>query len=219
MEESLHILRDYGVYETEKEQGLASRLDRALQQPEKAEICKVTSTSDALSHLSIAIGDEKLSAEGLTLNPFDKKEFNVKAKIFSPCRSILRDDGKRVDMRFVGFDAYKRGQIKKVGSIIVLKADVDTVSRWPFRSKSTVRDIEWGENCTYGAYVTSDDAKWFRMLHREADNDEPSSVPLKLEVIDPRGEKVVELNTELERFLREHEFYVQDYHKHYGPLR
>lgn len=218
MEKSLRILGDYSVFETKK-QGLASRLERALQQPEKVEICKVTSPSDILNHLSIAIGDEKLSDEELTLNPFDKKEFNVEAKIFSPCRSILRDDGKWVDMRFVGFDAYKRGQTEKVGSIIVLKADVDTVSRWPFRSRLTVRDIEWGENCTYGAYVMSDDAKWFRMSHREADNDEPSSVPLKLEVIDPRDERAVELDTELEEFLREHEFYVQDYHKHYGPLR
>ena len=77
MEKSWQIFGDYGVYETEKEQGLFPRLERALQKPDKVENCRVIVPSAPLRQLSIVIGNKELSEKRLTLNntPFNKPRF------------------------------------------------------------------------------------------------------------------------------------------------
>lgn len=110
MEKSWQIFGDYGVYETEKEQGLFPRLERALQKPDKVENCRVIVPSAPLRQLSIVIGNKELSEKRLTLNHtlFDEPKFGVTAKLFDPHGSIMRDDGEVVNMEVVGFDAYER---------------------------------------------------------------------------------------------------------------
>lgn len=223
MEKSWQIFGDYGVYETEKEQGLFPRLERALQKPDKVENCRVIVPSAPLRQLSIVIGNKELSEKRLTLNntPFSEPRFDVTANLFYPHGSIMRDDGEVVNMEVVGFDAYERegtGDIcysdyyqdwgrrkKKIGSVIVFKADVQSVSWWRRRSKLTVQDMKWGENCAYGACVTPNNIKWFRISCKDAEGKDLNPLFPDVEILSSEDERVAEANAELEEFLQERE--------------
>ena len=160
---------------------------------------------------------------GLTLNntPFSEPRFDVTANLFYPHGSIMRDDGEVVNMEVVGFDAYERegtGDIcysdyyqdwgrrkKKIGSVIVFKADAQSVSWWHRRSKLTAQDMKWGENCAYGACVTPNNIKWFRISCKDTEGKDLNPLFPDVEILSSEDERVAELNAELEEFLQERE--------------
>ena len=182
MEKSWQIFGDYGVYETEKEQGLFPRLERALQKPDKVENCRVIVPSAPLRQLSIVIGNKELSEKRLTLNntPFSEPRFDVTAKLFNPYRQIKRKDGKVVSMSVITFDAYERKGTGRrcyseyynsysrekylIDSVIILKADEGLADK----SELTAQDIEWDENCYCGGVYTGEfaDITWFSISHK-----------------------------------------------------
>lgn len=65
--------------------------------------------------------------------------------------------------------------------------------------------MKWGGNCAYGACVTPNNIKWFRISCKDAEGKDLNPLFPDVEILSSEDERVAELNAELEEFLQERE--------------
>lgn len=125
----------------------------------------------------------------------------------------------------VAFDVYKDVHIGKdgarAGSVLLFKLSANLIDEPA--PDMTAKDLAWGENCSYGAFVDDSSITYFEFARaggdvvraevRRKDPTEESGQSVEMQVVEPRGEwykiqkisssskEAIELDQEMEKFI------------------
>lgn len=179
-------------------------------------------SENALSRLSWALG--KVFEVNLASGPCDA----VKVKLFNPHERVADNSfvvPMEVNTSVVALDACGPGSVgrdgSKVGSILLFKVAGNLIKE-PAPG-ITAKDLVWGENCLFGAFVDGDAINYFEITQtngdvvqsevRRKDPTEESGQSVEIQVVKPgqdqlivqklpsSSDEVFELEQELDKFM------------------
>lgn len=152
----------------------------------------------------------------------------VKVKLFNPHERVVDNSlvvPMEVNTSVVALDAYGPGSVgrdgSKVGSILLFKVAGNLIKE-PAPG-ITAKDLAWGENCVFGAFVDGDAINYFEIAQtsgdvvqselRRKDPTEESGQSVEMQVVKPgqdqlivqklpsSSDEVFELEQELDKFM------------------
>lgn len=152
----------------------------------------------------------------------------VSIKLFNPHECVVNSSNAipvEVSTSVVALDAHELGSIKrdgpKVGSILLFKVAGNLINE--SAPDITAKDLAWGENCTYGAFVNGDAINYFEITQtsgdvvqselRRKDPTEESGQSVEMQVVKPGQDQLIvnklspssneafELEQELDKFM------------------
>lgn len=152
----------------------------------------------------------------------------ISAKLFKPHESIVDSSNiipVEVGTSVVAFDVYEDVHIGKdgarAGSVLLFKLSANLIDE-PAPDMAA-KDLAWGENCSYGAFVDDSSITYFEFARaggdvvraevRRKDPTEESGQSVEMQVVEPRGEwykiqkisssskEAIELDQEMEKFI------------------
>ena len=152
----------------------------------------------------------------------------ISAKLFKPHESIVDSSNiipVEVSTSAVAFDVYKDASFRKdgvrAGSVLLFKLSANLIDEPA--PDMTAKDLAWGENCSYGAFVDDSSITYFEFARaggdvvraevRRKDSTEESGQSVEMQVVEPRGEwyeiqkisssskEAIELDQEMEKFI------------------
>lgn len=205
--------------EKERAQAVGAILDR----PDRNEANTIGFLSkNALSRLSWALG--RVFEVNLASGSCD----TVKVKLFNPHERVVDNSlvvPMEVNTSVVALDAYRPGSVgrdgSKVGSILLFKVAGNLIKE-PAPG-ITAKDLAWGENCVFGAFVDGDAINYFEIAQtsgdvvqselRRKDPTEESGQSVEAQVVTPGQDRLIvnelssssnealELEQELDKFI------------------
>ena len=172
------------------------------------------------SMLNVSL-DLELSPKFIGSNP-------ISAKLFKPHESVVDSSNiipVEVSTSVVAFDVYEDVHIRKdgvrAGSILLFKLSANLIDEPA--PDMTAKDLAWGDNCSYGAFVEDNSITYFEFARaggdvvraevRRKDPTEESGQSVEMQVVEPRGEwykiqkisssskEAIELDREMEKFI------------------
>ena len=188
------------------------------------------------SNINTLINQDSLSRLGgmlsvsldLELSPKFIGSSPISAKLFKPYESVVDSSNiipVEVGTSVVAFDVYEDVHIGKdgarAGSVLLFKLSANLIDEpAPYM---TAKDLAWGENCSYGAFVDDSSITYFEFARaggdvvraevRRKDPTEESGQSVEMQVVEPRGEwykiqkisssskEAIELDQEMEKFI------------------
>lgn len=152
----------------------------------------------------------------------------VSVKLFNPHERVVDNSlvvPMEVNTSVVALDAYGPGSVgrdgAKVGSILLFKLSANLINESV--PDMTAKDLAWGENCVFGAFVDSDAINYFEIAQtsgdvvqselRRKDPTEESGQSVEMQVVKPGQDQLIvqnlasssdeafELEQELEKFM------------------
>ena len=201
-------------------------ISEILDQPDGYEDNKIDSIGrkDPLSDLSRMLG----LAFNIGLSPKSLSKYTTSAKLFNPHESVVDSSNAipvEVHTSVVAFDVYKDVHFRKdgvrAGSVLLFKLSANLIDEPA--PDMTAKDLAWGENCSYGAFVDDSSITYFEFARaggdvvraevRRKDSTEESGQSVEMQVVEPRGEwceiqkisssskEAIELDQEMEKFI------------------
>jgi len=181
-----------------------------------------------LNSMTIPVLGMGLSPKLLGRSTIDAKLFNPHERVDVPSSSTPME----VSTSVVAFDAYKGVSIEqdgaKAGSILLFKLSANLIGE-PV-TDITAKDLAWGENCSYGAFVDNKGIRYFGItrtsggtIHAESrrkDLIEESGQFVETQVVTSKGdqltlrelssssEEAIELDQEMEKFIQSRQWAV-----------
>ena len=197
-----------------------------LDQPDGYEESNINTltNNDSLSRLN-----NMLSVNlGLRLSPDLRDSYPIRVNLFKPHESIVDSSNVmpvEVSTSVVAFDVYEDVHIGKdgarAGSVLLFKLSANLIDEPA--PDMTAKDLAWGENCSYGAFVDDSSITYFEFARaggdavraevRRKDPTEESGQSVEMQVVEPRGEwyriqkisssskEAIELDQEMEKFI------------------
>lgn len=221
---NLNSLADEAFRRTE-EKRRARAIGEILDQPDGYEDNEIDSIvrKDSLSDLDRTLG----LAFNIGLSPNSFK-YTTSAKLFNPHESVVDSSNiipVEVSTSAVAFDVYKDVHFRKdgvrAGSVLLFKLSANLIDEPA--PDMTAKDLAWGENCSYGAFVDDSSITYFEFARaggdvvraevRRKDSTEESGQSVEMQVVEPRGEwceiqkisssskEAIELDQEMEKFI------------------
>ncbi len=214
------------AFRRNEEKEKAQAVGKILDQPDGREESNIDAINrrNPLSHLSIAL--DKVFEAGLS--PRYLGTGSVDAKLFNPHERV--DDDSlglpiEVSTSVVAFDAYGPASLRedgvKVGSILLFKLSANLTGE--SAPDMTAKDLAWGENCTYGAFVDGGTINYFEIAQtsgdvvqselRRKDSTEENGQSVEMQVVKPGKDRLIvqklssssdeafELEQELDKFI------------------
>lgn len=188
------------------------------------------------SNINTLINQDSLSRLGgmlsvsldLELSPKFIGSSPISAKLFKPHESVVDSSNiipVEVGTSVVAFDVYEDVHIGKdgarAGSVLLFKLSANLIDEPA--PDMTAKDLAWGENCSYGAFVDDSSITYFEFARaggdvvraevRRKDSTEESGQSVEMQVVEPRGEwceiqkisssskEAIELDQEMEKFI------------------
>lgn len=188
------------------------------------------------SNIDTMLGKDSLSRFGsmlnsslnLRLSPEFISSKPISAKLFKPHESVVDSSNiipVEVSTSAVAFDVYKDVHFRKdgvkAGSVLLFKLSANLIDEPA--PDMTAKDLAWGENCSYGAFVDDSSITYFEFARaggdvvraevRRKDSTEESGQSVEMQVVEPRGEwyeiqkisssskEAIELDQEMEKFI------------------
>lgn len=217
---NLNSLADEAFRRTE-EKRRARAIGEILDQPDGYEDNEIDSIvrKDSLSDLDRTLG----LAFNIGLSPNSFK-YTTSAKLFNPHESVVDSSNAilvEVHTSVVAFDVYKDVHFRRAGSVLLFKLSANLIDEPA--PDMTAKDLAWGENCSYGAFVDDSSITYFEFARaggdvvraevRRKDSTEESGQSVEMQVVEPRGEwceiqkisssskEAIELDQEMEKFI------------------
>ncbi len=211
------------AFRRNKEKERAQVVGEILDRPDRNEENTIGFLSDnALSRLSWVLG--RVFEVNLASGACD----TVKVKLFNPHERVVDNSlvvPMEVNTSVVALDAYGPGSVgrdgSKVGSILLFKVAGNLIKE-PAPG-ITAKDLAWGENCVFGAFVDSDAINYFEIAQtsgdvvqselRRKDPTEESGQSVEAQVVTPGQDRLIvnelssssnealELEQELDKFI------------------
>lgn len=222
---NLDILANEAFRRTE-EKRRARAIGEILDQPDGYEDNEIDSIvrKDSLSDLDRMLG----LAFDIGISPKFLSNYIISAKLFKPHESIVDSSNiipVEVGTSVVAFDVYEDVHIGKdgarAGSVLLFKLSANLIDEPA--PDMTAKDLAWGENCSYGAFVDDSSITYFEFARaggdvvraevRRKDPTEESGQSVEMQVVEPRGEwykiqkisssskEAIELDQEMEKFI------------------
>ena len=222
---NLNSLADEAFRRTE-EKRRARAIGEILDQPDGYEDNEIDSIvrKDSLSDLDRMLG----LAFDIGISPKFLSNYIISAKLFKPHESIVDSSNiipVEVGTSVVAFDVYEDVHIGKdgarAGSVLLFKLSANLIDEPA--PDMTAKDLAWGENCSYGAFVDDSSITYFEFARaggdvvraevRRKDPTEESGQSVEMQVVEPRGEwykiqkisssskEAIELDQEMEKFI------------------
>lgn len=211
------------AFRRSEEKARAQVVGEILDHPDGCEEGNINPFSvNALSRLSSAL--EKAFDVSLSPSVCD----TISVKLFSPHERVADDSfvvPMEVNTSVVALDAYGPGSVwedgPKVGSILLFKVAGSLVKE--SAPDITAKDLAWGDNCAFGAFVNGDAINYFEITQTSGDvvqselrrNDptEENGQSVEIQVVKPgedqfivnelssSSNEVFELEQELDKFI------------------
>ena len=211
------------AFRRNKEKERAQVVGEILDHPDRNEENTIGFLSDnALSRLSWVLG--KVFEVNLASGACD----TVKVKLFNPHERVADNSfvvPMEVNTSVVALDAYGPGSVGRdgvrVGSVLLFKLSTNLIDE-PVPDM-TAKDLAWGENCVFGAFVDSDAINYFAIAQTSGDvvqselrrNDptEENGQSVEMQVVKPGQDQLIvqnlasssdeafQLEQELEKFM------------------
>lgn len=211
------------AFRRNEEKEKAQAVGEILDYPDGCEKSNINFLSNnPLSRLSRAL--EKAFEAGLSPSACD----TVSVKLFNPHERVVDNSlvvPMEVNTSVVALDAYGPGSVgrdgAKVGSILLFKLSAHLIDE-PVPDM-TAKDLAWGENCVFGAFVDSDAINYFEIAQtsgdvvqselRRKDPTEESGQSVEAQVVTPGQDQLIvqklpsssdeafELEQELDKFI------------------
>lgn len=222
---NLNSLADEAFRRTE-EKRRARAIGEILDQPDGYEDNEIDSIvrKDSLSDLDRMLG----LAFNIGISPKSLSKYTTSAKLFNPHESVVDSSNAipvEVHTSVVAFDVYKDASFRKdgvrAGSVLLFKLSANLIDEPA--PDMTAKDLAWGENCSYGAFVDDSSITYFEFARaggdvvraevRRKDSTEESGQSVEMQVVEPRGEwceiqkisssskEAIELDQEMEKFI------------------
>lgn len=222
---NLNSLADEAFRRTE-EKRRARAIGEILDQPDGYEDNEIDSIvrKDSLSDLDRMLG----LAFNIGISPKSLSKYTTSAKLFNPHESVVDSSNiipVEVGTSVVAFDVYEDVHIGKdgarAGSVLLFKLSANLIDEPA--PDMTAKDLAWGENCSYGAFVDDSSITYFEFARaggdvvraevRRKDSTEESGQSVEMQVVEPRGEwceiqkisssskEAIELDQEMEKFI------------------
>lgn len=214
------------AFRRNEEKEKAQAVGKILDQPDGCEESNIDAINrrNPLSHLSVAL--DKVFEAGLS--PRYLGTGSVDAKLFNP-HECVDDDSLglpiEVSTSVVAFDAYGPASLRedgvKAGSILLFKLSANLTGE--SAPDMTAKDLAWGENCTYGAFVDGGTINYFEIAQtsgdvvqselRRKDSTEENGQSVEMQVVKPGKDRLIvqklssssdeafELEQELDKFI------------------
>ena len=188
------------------------------------------------SNINTMLGKDPLSRFGsmldnslnLRLSPDFRGNYPIRANLFKPHESIVDSSNVmpvEVSTSVVAFDIYKYTHFSedgvRAGSVLLFKLSSNLIDEPA--PDMTAKDLAWGDNCSYGAFVEDNSITYFKFARaggdvvraevRRKDPTEESGQSVEMQVVEPRGEwykiqkisssskEAIELDQEMEKFI------------------
>lgn len=211
------------AFRRNKEKERAQVVGEILDYPDGCEESNINFLSDnPLSRLSRAL--KKAFEVGLSPSVCD----TVSVKLFNPHERVVDNSlvvPMEVNTSVVALDAYGSGSVgrdgSKVGSILLFKVAGNLIEE--SAPDITAKDLAWGENCVFGAFVDGDATNYFEIAQtssdvvqsevRRKDPTEENGQSVEIQVVKPgqdqlivqklssSSDEVFELEQELDKFM------------------
>ena len=197
-----------------------------LDQPDGYEESNINTltNNDSLSRLN-----NMLSVNlGLRLSPDLRDSYPIRVNLFKPHESIVDSSNVmpvEVSTSVVAFGVYKHvyssESAVRAGSVLLFKLSANLIDEPA--PDMTAKDLAWGENCSYGAFVDDSSITYFEFARaggdvvrsevRRKDPTEESGQSVEMQVVEPREEwykiqkisssskEAIELDQEVEKFI------------------
>ena len=156
------------AFRRSEEKARAQAVSAILDRPDRNEANTIGFLSEnTLSRLSWAL--ERVFEVNLASGPCD----TVKVKLFNPHQCVKDNPSTlpvEVHTSVVACDAYaawEKNKAKVIGSILLFKLSANLIND-PVPDM-TAKDLVWGENCTYGAFVNGDAINYFEITQTSGD--------------------------------------------------
>ena len=178
-------------------------VDEILDRPDGCEKGSVEAITmrNPLSHLNSAL--ENVFAVRISPKYYDDA---VNVKLFNPHERVVDSSNViplEVNTSVVAFDAYRRVCIEsagvKVGSILLFKLSAN-INGEP-APYMTAKDLVWGNNCLYGAFMDGSAISYFEIVQtsgdvveaelRRKDQTEESGQSVEMQVVKPGRDQLV----------------------------
>ena len=188
------------------------------------------------SNINTMFGKDSLSRFGsmldnslnLRLSPDFRGNYPIRANLFKPHESIVDSSNiipVEVSTSAVAFDVYKDASFRKdgvrAGSVLLFKLSANLIDEPA--PDMTAKDLAWGENCSYGAFVDDSSITYFEFARaggdvvraevRRKDSTEESGQSVEMQVVEPgkarraiqklssSSKEAIELDQEMEKFI------------------
>ena len=197
-----------------------------LDQPDGYEDNEIDSIvrKDSLSDLDRMLG----LAFDIGISPKFLSNYIISAKLFKPHESIVDSSNiipVEVGTSVVAFDVYEDVHIGKdgarAGSVLLFKLSSNLIDEPA--PDMTAKDLAWGDNCSYGAFVDDSSITYFEFARaggdvvraevRRKDPTEESGQSVEMQVVEPgkarraiqklssSSKEAIELDQEMEKFI------------------
>lgn len=201
-------------------------ISEILDQPDGYEESNINTlvNQDSLSRLGSMLSvslDLELSPKFIGSSP-------ISAKLFKPHESVVDSSNiipVEVGTSVVAFDVYEDVHIGKdgarAGSVLLFKLSANLIDEPA--PDMTAKDLAWGDNCSYGAFVEDNSITYFKFARaggdvvraevRRKDPTEESGQSVEMQVVEPgkarraiqklssSSKEAIELDQEMEKFI------------------
>ena len=188
------------------------------------------------SNINTMLGKDPLSRFGsmldnslnLRLSPDFRGNYPIRANLFKPHESIVDSSNVmpvEVSTSVVAFDIYKYTHFSedgvRAGSVLLFKLSSNLIDEPA--PDMTAKDLAWGDNCSYGAFVEDNSITYFKFARaggdvvraevRRKDPTEESGQSVEMQVVEPgkarraiqklssSSKEAIELDQEMEKFI------------------
>jgi len=188
------------------------------------------------SNINTMLGKDSLSRFGsmldnslnLRLSPDFRGNYPIRANLFKPHESIVDSSNVmpvEVSTSVVAFDIYKYTHFSedgvRAGSVLLFKLSSNLIDEPA--PDMTAKDLAWGDNCSYGAFVEDNSITYFKFARaggdvvraevRRKDPTEESGQSVEMQVVEPgkarraiqklssSSKEAIELDQEMEKFI------------------
>ncbi len=188
------------------------------------------------SNINTMLGKDSLSRFGsmldnslnLRLSPDFRGNYPIRANLFKPHESIVDSSNVmpvEMSTSVVAFDVYKDASFRKdgvrAGSVLLFKLSANLIDEPA--PDMTAKDLAWGDNCSYGAFVEDNSITYFKFARaggdvvraevRRKDPTEESGQSVEMQVVEPgkarraiqklssSSKEAIELDQEMEKFI------------------
>ena len=188
------------------------------------------------SNINTMLGKDSLSRFGsmldnslnLRLSPDFRGNYPIRANLFKPHESIVDSSNVmpvEVSTSVVAFGVYKHvyssESAVRAGSVLLFKLSANLIDEPA--PDMTAKDLAWGDNCSYGAFVEDNSITYFKFARaggdvvraevRRKDPTEESGQSVEMQVVEPgkarraiqklssSSKEAIELDQEMEKFI------------------
>ena len=160
------------AFRRSEEKDRIQAIDKILDRPDGCEKGSVEAITmrNPLSHLNSAL--ENVFA--VRISPKFLNDNAVNVKLFNPHERVVDSSNViplEVNTSVVAFDAYRHACIEsdgvKVGSILLFKLSANIIDEPA--PDMTAKDLVWGNNCLYGAFMDGSAISYFEIVQTSGD--------------------------------------------------